>query len=111
LANCQRYYWKVDGGTTSSYVSIGSGFCQSSTSVRLYIKYPVAMRAAPTTAIAGTLYADDGAAHTISSISTTYGGINQMMIDLNTNSKNAGRGVVCYVLNSSGNYLSASSEL
>jgi hypothetical protein len=111
MALCQRYYWKVDGGTTGDYIAIGSGVCILTTQVRTYVKYPVAMRAAPTIAYAGTIYADDGTSHTVSSIASAFEGIDQMMLDFNTNSKTIGRGVVCYTLNTSGNNLTASAEL
>ena len=111
LINCQRYYWKVDGGTTGDYVALGSGVCMSATSARLYVKYPVAMRAAPTIAYAGTIYADDGTGHAVSAIDGAFEGINQMMLDFTTNSKTTGRGVVCYTVTSAGNNLTANAEL
>ena len=112
LANCQRYYWKVDGGTTTDYVALGSGVVMSTTQVRIYVKYPVAMRAAPTISYNGSIYADDVTGHLVTSIATAFEGIDQMMLDFNTQSgKTTGRGVVCYVVNSSGNNLIASAEL
>jgi hypothetical protein len=112
MANCQRYYWKVDGGTTTDYVALGSGVVMSTTQVRIYVKYPVAMRAAPTISYNGSIYADDVTGHLVTSIATAFEGIDQMMLDFNTQSgKTTGRGVVCYVVNSSGNNLIASAEL
>jgi hypothetical protein len=112
LANCQRYYWKVDGGTTGDFVAIGSGVCQTTTQVRLYVKYPVAMRAAPTISYNGSIYADDGDnGNLVTSIATAFEGLDQMMLDFNTTSKTVGRGVTCFVVNSTGNNLIASAEL
>jgi hypothetical protein len=112
LINCQRYYWKVDGGTTGDYVAIGSGVCQTTTQVRLYVKYPVAMRAAPTISYNGSIYADDGNnGNLVTSIATAFEGLDQMMLDFNTTSKTVGRGVTCFVVNSTGNNLIASAEL
>jgi hypothetical protein len=112
LINCQRYYWKVDGGTTGDYIALGSGVVMSSTQARIYVKYPVAMRAAPTISYNGSIYADDGAGHLVTSIATAFEGIDQMMLDFNTASgKTTGRGVVCYTVNTSGNNLIASAEL
>ena len=112
LANCQRYYWKVDGGTTGDFVAIGSGVCQTTTQVRLYVKYPVAMRAAPTISYNGSIYADDGNnGNLVTSIATAFEGLDQMMLDFNTTSKTVGRGVTCFVVNSTGNNLIASAEL
>jgi hypothetical protein len=112
MANCQRYYWKVDGGTTGDYIALGSGVCMSSTQVRIYVKYPVAMRAAPTISYNGSIYADDVTGHLVTSIATAFEGIDQMMLDFNTASgKTTGRGVVCYTVNTTGNNLIASAEL
>ena len=112
LAACQRYYWKVDGGTTGDFVALGSGVCMSSTQARIYVKYPVAMRAAPTISYNGSIYADDGTGHLVTSIATAFEGIDQMMLDFNTASgKTTGRGVVCYTVNTTGNNLIASAEL
>jgi hypothetical protein len=111
LALCQRYYWKVDGGTTGDYVALGSGVCMSTAVARIYVKYPVTMRGSPTIAYAGTIYADDGTGHTVSAIGGAFEGLDQMMLDFNTNSKTLGRAVICYVVNTAGNNLTASAEL
>ena len=41
LSLCQRYYYKALG------VSLGVGFCQSTTQARFFVPYPVPMRVAP----------------------------------------------------------------
>ena len=47
LANCQRYYARLNAGT-SAYTSFGSGIAYSTTAGQFYIKYPTTMRATPT---------------------------------------------------------------
>ena len=47
LAACQRYYWRYDPslpGTTSQYSRLGMGFANSTSSARVQISNPVAMR-------------------------------------------------------------------
>jgi len=47
LALCQRYYAKLQSGTTS-YAAFGSGSAYSTTAGSIFIKYPVTMRSTPT---------------------------------------------------------------
>ena len=47
LQLCQRYYAKIVSGAT--YGGIGSGFNGATTQTSTYVKYPVTMRASPTT--------------------------------------------------------------
>ena len=47
LANCQRYYARLNAGT-SAYTAFGSGIAYTTTTGQFYIKYPTTMRATPT---------------------------------------------------------------
>jgi hypothetical protein len=54
LAMCQRYYYLHTSGTSQS---IGSGFYRAANDVATFVKFPVTMRTAPTSAIvSGTNY-------------------------------------------------------
>jgi hypothetical protein len=59
LANCQRYYYRIGGGTGSSTTAtrstLGGGFTSTTTSTSLIVSLPVTMRAAPTVNFGGTI--------------------------------------------------------
>jgi hypothetical protein len=59
LALCQRYYYRIGGGTGSSTTatrsSIGYGFSSTTTSTSIGVSLPVTMRAVPTLNFGGTL--------------------------------------------------------
>jgi hypothetical protein len=59
LALCQRYYYRIGGGTGSSTTatrsSIGYGFSSTTTSTSIGVPLPVTMRAVPTLNFGGTL--------------------------------------------------------
>ena len=48
LANCQRYYWKLDTNATNASTIYGFGMATSSGTVKVQFQNPVTMRAVPT---------------------------------------------------------------
>ena len=109
LALCQRYFWRTDD--TGSYPSFGSGVAESTTRSLIHINHPVAMRAAATASYAGTLYMNDSADHTVSSIVNTYWSPNSTGIRFGTSGLTAGRGVFAYLEATGTNYFQLDSEL
>jgi hypothetical protein len=110
IALCQRYFWRVSGAT--SFPAVGSGVCILSTVCRAYVKYPVEMRSDPTISFNGTIYVNDSASQTLTSISAVYPGLNTSMVDFTVASGlTQGRGGIVFVINASTNYVQASSEL
>jgi hypothetical protein len=72
LALCQRYFYKIVGNTSPS-AGIGSGFSTASTTARVYVKYPVNTRTAPTVSFGGTFFAYDGGLGTVTSLAINAG--------------------------------------
>jgi hypothetical protein len=72
LALCQRYFYKIVGNTSPS-AGIGSGFSTASTTARVYVKYPVNTRTAPTVSFGGTFLAYDGGLGTVTSLAINAG--------------------------------------
>ena len=48
LALCQRYYYRTSSNTTGNSQLLGNGWCTSTTSAFVQIKFPVTMRTRPT---------------------------------------------------------------
>jgi hypothetical protein len=71
-ALCQRYFYKIVGNTSPS-AGIGSGFSTASTTARVYVKYPVNTRTAPTVSFGGTFFAYDGGLGTVTSLAINAG--------------------------------------
>jgi hypothetical protein len=93
LDNCQRYYWQLNGEAT--YAGIGSGTMNTATGPRIFIPYPMPMRATPTisvTNIANTIVSQ-GADLNPSAI-TPYANSTGAMADLLTGTGTQGRGAV-----------------
>ncbi len=113
LALCQRYFWNQTGGDGgANYASVGSGLFNSSAVARTHVKFPVAMRAAPTMGIGGTLTAQGGGVgFAVTVISGTNTGTNASMVDFTVSGATNGQGAVVYVGNVSTSYLQASAEL
>jgi hypothetical protein len=55
LANCQRYYLRLNGGAQTAYTSFGVGVAYSTTSANMTVNYPVQMRSKPTYNYGGSL--------------------------------------------------------
>jgi hypothetical protein len=48
LANCQRYYLRLNSGDQTAYTSFGMGVAYTTTAASITVNYPVQMRANPT---------------------------------------------------------------
>jgi hypothetical protein len=110
LANCQRYYWQKNSET--SYAAFGSGTMNSATAARIYLDYPTTMRAIPTisaTSVASFIVSQA----TDLSVSglTAYPNSGGALVDFNTSTGTAGRGVVIVFNNTSSGSIQASAEL
>jgi hypothetical protein len=82
LALCQRYFWSITGDANGGW---GNGQALGTTSARLFLKFPVTMRASPTLSYTGSPYvtASTGTGKNITSFSTNYGGITSTQFESN----------------------------
>lgn len=73
LANCQRYYLKLNSGAQTLYTSFGAGVAYNTTVASITINYPVQMRGLPTYNYGGSLrlVGSAGIAATSSSLGNT----------------------------------------
>lgn len=114
LQLCQRYYWRFDGFNGLYAVAAGSVY-NATTTARVYLKYPITMRSAPTVSIAGSLTSSGGSAdNTVSSLATTLAGIDSTLLDFTTAAGTIGQGKVIYITNNASygvNYIQGTSEL
>ena len=55
LANCQRYYLRLNSNAQTTYTSFGVGVAYSTTSANMTVNYPVQMRGQPTYNYGGSL--------------------------------------------------------
>lgn len=112
LSLCQRYYWKI-AGENSDFPAVATGFSQSSTGARTYVKHPVSMRTYPTFSFGGVLTIDNAGSGTVTSISGAYEGLDTSMLDFAASGGGltAGRGCVVYCSPTPANFLQASAEL
>jgi hypothetical protein len=114
LALCQRYYWRIDGYNAISAIGSGSVY-SSTTTCRIYSKYPVSMRSYPTLSMAGSLVSSGGNAdNSVSAISASNAGLESTLIDFTTAAGTLGHGKVIYVSSSTSynvNYVQAAIEL
>ena len=114
LALCQRYYWRIDGYNAISAIGSGSVY-SSTTTCRIYCKYPVSMRSYPTLSMAGSLMSSGGNAdNSVSAISASNAGLESTLIDFTTAAGTLGHGKVIYVASNASygvNYIQATSEL
>jgi len=115
LALCQRYYWRISGFSgPSGYPSVGSGTLRASNIARLYVKFPVSMRSAPTLNFSGSISGTSGVVeNTVSSIYGQYASTETSLFDLlfSATTFTTGYGVTVFVNNASTNYVEASAEL
>lgn len=110
LALCQRYYWKND--STANFAALASGLAQTTTSARVYMKYPAEMRTQPSMSYNGTITVNDATDRNITAIGAAYTSTSSVMLDLTvTTVLTVGRGVVVYKGNTSSDYIQASAEL
>jgi hypothetical protein len=115
LAMCQRYYAKqssVSGGS-GAYAAFGSGFASATTQCYTYIKYSVAMRAAPTFNYANIQINNAGVQTAVTSIAGTYPGSDSLLVLLNASGGGltAGYGTCVIAANSTAAYVDFAAEL
>ena len=111
LIQCQRYYWQTNSET--SYAGIGSGVMNSTTVARIFIPYPVSMRAIPTVSATslGSMFIAQGGDLTPNGF-TPYANSKACMADIAvTVATTAGRGAVLIFANLSTGSVQASAEL
>ena len=110
LALCQRYYWQINSET--SYAGLGSGVMVSGSQARIFMPYPVPMRAAPT--VSGTslssLRISQGADITPTNL-TPYANSRTCMFDMATSGGNTNAGAVLIFNNLSTGSIQATAEL
>lgn len=114
LAACQRYYWIKRGNDgTGQYQAIASGTCVSTSTPRVFLPYPVSMRAAPTVSYAGSvLVQTNGSAINVTGIPNNFNGTLGSMLEFSlTAGVTAGNGAVAYLGNLSGDYIQATAEI
>jgi hypothetical protein len=106
LALCQRYYWKSTGDT----VAVAAGVFVTSTVANIYVKYPQAMRAAPTFNQSSTWVNNGASSSNVSAISATYANINSALVQpLFSGSAGAAQGAT-WLINTTG-FVDATAEL
>ena len=106
LQRCQRYYWRNNGANSA----FGSGVFASSTAGQLYVKFPTAMRSAPSFSFSNNIYVGSGtSSNTISSLSAN-SGLSESFVTCNLSGSGgaATNGAVGYITNG---YIDGSSEL
>jgi hypothetical protein len=115
LANCQRYYYQITGGSTNTFAAVGIAVAASSTVATPCTALPVAMRSAPTISFGGTITVDAGPSNvaTFTSLSSSYGGTAMCWFAVNVtgNALTVGRAANVYTNNATTNYVAYSAEL
>lgn len=112
LAACQRYYWR---NTAGNYTAFGSGFSKGATTSSVYVAYPVAMRAVPSSVDFGNLIIGDAQSYDlpVTGINQTlYIGASSSRLEI-THVGSATTSKPCFLMPSSGTtgYLGFSAEL
>jgi hypothetical protein len=112
LALCQRYYTQLNsvGGLNSIF---GSGYCDTSTVIKIYTALPVQMRSTPTvSASAGnTFYVATTAGTACTAFSTFLATTNGIANNFTASGQTAGQGALMRDNNTTSAYLAASAEL
>ena len=110
LIMCQRYYWQTNSET--SFASVGSGVMNTASVARVFIPYPVSMRAIPTVSATSlsSMVVSQGSDLTPNSF-TPYANSKSCMADLATGTGTQGRGAVLLFNNLSTGSIQASAEL
>ena len=112
LANCQRYYARLQGTTT--YSGFGAGAWFSTTQCNIYIKYPQTMRTSPTVGYGGTVSCmiNGGTQVNISGTGTAFIGSDSCMIQPSgLSGATTGQGTTMSANNDSTAYIFFSAEL
>jgi hypothetical protein len=110
LALCQRYYWQTNRET--SFAGLGSGVMNTATVARIFIPYPVSMRAAPTISATSVdlLIVSQGSDVNPNSF-TPYANSKTCMVDLATGTGTLGRGAVLLFGDTGSPSIQATAEL
>jgi hypothetical protein len=112
LQLCQRYYYKITGG--SNYQPVATGFASSSTNVMGYVTFPVTMRVTPTSIDYATLQTNDsttGGAVTAVAFSGTEVGPNAATVNFTTSAMTTFRPCKILQNNSAAGYLAFNAEI
>jgi hypothetical protein len=106
LALCQRYYARLNAN--SVYGAFGSGRVALTTRADIYVKYPVAMRVAPTVSQSNTMINDQAT----TSLGVTYAGSDSMLQLVNVaTGLVASAGCIWAANNNSAAYIDLAAEL
>ena len=108
---CQRYYWRIAGGSPTNYTAFGAGGFTSSTGFSAFVPYPVQMRAIPTFSIGTGLYISTSGFPNITAIDNNYSSQSSGRLQLTTSSSTAGFGGSAGVNNATTSFIDASAEL
>ena len=110
LMNCQRYYARLVS-TSGNYIAFGSGYFYNTTTAAIYVKYPVAMRAAPTASVSN-VRADCAAGTAPTTLGTAYYGSDSAYLNFTGGSGiTTGQGSVLMGNNNANAYVDFSAEL
>jgi hypothetical protein len=116
LALCQRYYYRITP-QTSSYNGFGLGYSYTTTSVRVYVPFPVTMRTTPSTfdfSSAGNylLENNSGLSRSASTIAdSTNSGNNGALLSCGVSSTTAGLVWMCLANGTTSAYMGFGAEL
>jgi hypothetical protein len=110
VALCQRYYAKLQS-LNGNYIAFGSGYFYNTTTAAIYVKYPVAMRAAPTASVSN-VRADCAAGTAPTTLGTAYYGSDSAYLNFTGGSGiTTGQGSVLMGNNNANAYVDFSAEL
>jgi hypothetical protein len=105
LMMCQRYYWKISTATSA----VGAGVCNNATAANIYVKYPVAMRAAPTFSQSSTYVNIGSASVAVTSVVSAYASTDAALVQAGVASGLTANQGAIWIINSG--YFDASIEL
>jgi hypothetical protein len=113
LAQCQRYYVQLNAAT--NFTSWGTGLINAANAAQgCVVRLPVSMRATPTTTYSNVrLYCPAGQAAAISSITSSYNGLESLGFDcsFSTSVMTTGQPATIQANNTTSAYIAASAEL
>jgi hypothetical protein len=110
VALCQRYYAKLQS-LNGNYIAFGSGYFYNTTTAAIYVKYPVAMRTAPTASVSN-VRADCAAGTAPTTLGTAYYGSDSAYLNFTGGSGiTTGQGSVLMGNNNANAYVDFSAEL
>jgi hypothetical protein len=110
LALCQRYYARLQAGT-SAYTGFGSGLAYSTTNATIFIKYPVTMRSSPSLSGANLGFNDGLVSNAVTAINASYLGTDSGIHQFTSSGLTQYRPYILAGNNSTSAYIDLSSEL